>query len=51
MNRGKAARIGVGRVDVAAVRHQRRKRERLAAAARAEVDHDFAGLSPRDERG
>ncbi len=46
----KAALVGVGREDLARVLHHRRQRQRLAAAARAKVDHLLAGLGTGEQR-
>ena len=44
------ARVAVGGVDLAVVGHHRGERQRLAAAAGAEVDHLLAGPHRRQER-
>ena len=50
VDRREAARVGVGGVDLAVVVHLRRERQRLAAAAGAEVDDLLARLGAGEER-
>ena len=43
--------VGIGRVELAVVLHRGRERERLAAAAGAEIEHLLAGLRSGQQRG
>ena len=51
VDRRQPALVDVGGVDLAAVFHRRRERQRLAAGAGAEIDHLLAGLCAGKERG
>ena len=51
VDRRKPALVVVGGVDLALVFHQRRERQRLAAAAGAKVEHLLAGLGAGEQRG
>jgi hypothetical protein len=44
MDRREAALVGIGCVNLAVILHRGSHGERLAARARAEIDHLFAGL-------
>ena len=50
MDRRETARIGIARIEPAAILHQRRKRQRLAAATRAEINYGLAGPRARKLR-
>ena len=51
VDRREAALVEIGRVDLAALLHHGRERQRLAAGAGAEIDHLLAGLGAAQQRG
>ncbi len=51
MDRHQLALVDVGGVDLAAIFHRRRQRQRLAAGAGGEIDHLLAGLGAGKNRG
>ena len=51
VDRRQPALVEIGGVELAAVLHRRRERERLAAGAGAEIDHLLARLGAREQRG